>query len=117
MATKQSKAELTRLLENGIREVGDIPRDRFYIVVRDVVARGAPPSELIASVLVRFLPSGAPYCCGEPSCYSHAFRDDGATALGDYMRRKLNLRHTVTVQLNVTAEYFNEIRFTAFEGS
>ena len=117
MATKQSKAELIRLLEDGIREVGDIPRDRFYIIVRDVVVQGVPPTEVIASVLVRFLPSGAPYCCGEPSCYSRVFREGGASAVGDYVRRKLDLRHTLVVRLNVTAEYFDDIRFTAFEGS
>jgi len=116
MMTKQSKAALIQLLENGIRDVGDICSDRFYIIVRDVVVSGAPPKALVASVFVRFLPSGAPFCCGEPSCYSRVFRDDGADELGEYVRRKMDLRQTVTVQLDVSVEYFEGIEFTAIQG-
>ena len=72
---------------------------------------GSPPAKLIASVLVRFLPAGEPYCCGEPSCYSTAFRKEGITELGDYMRRQMNLRQTVTVELNVNSEYYDGIVF------
>ena len=63
---------------------------------------GSPPTHVAASVLVGFLPSGAPFCCGEPGCYSHVFCESGAEDLGDYLRRKMNLRHTVTSRFNAT---------------
>jgi len=116
MATKQSKAELTRLLEAGIREVGDLDPRRFFIIVRNVVATGSPPSSLRASVLLRFLPGGEPYCCGEPGCYSTVFRVDGATDLGEHMRRKMNLRQTVSVDLHVEPEYYDNISFSSHRG-
>lgn len=113
LPTKQSHGALVRLLESGIREIGDLRSDRFFIIVRVVVVSGSPPTKLLASVLVRFLPAGAPFCCGEPSCYSAVFRDDGAKELGDYMRRKMNLQHTVSVALNVAAEDYDDISFSA----
>jgi len=116
MATKQSKAALIRLVENAIRDVGDLPRNKFYVLVRDLDVSGSPPTHVVASVLVRFLPSGAPFCCGEPGCYSPVFCESGAEELGDYLRRKMNLRHTVTVALRSDVEYFDGIEFTAFQG-
>lgn len=116
MATKQSQATLIRLLESGLREVGDLDKGRFFIIVQNVVASGSPPDSLVASVSVRFLPGGAPYCCGEPSCYSRVFRDDGIADLGDFMRRKMNLRQTVSVELKVHAEYYDGISFSAHRG-
>ncbi len=117
MATKQSHAELTRLLEAGIREVGDLEPNRFFIIVRNVVSTGAPPSLLRASVLLRFLPGGEPFCCGEPMCHSSVFRDDGIDELGDYMRRKMNLRQAVSVELHVDAAYDDSISFSSHRGS
>ena len=116
MATKQSKAALIRLVENGIRDVGDIPRDKFYVLVRDIDVSGSPLTHVVASVLVRFLPSGEPFCCGESGCYSRVFCNSGAEELGDYLRRKMNLRHTVTVELRCAVEYVDGIEFTAFQG-
>ena len=116
MATKQSKAALIRLVENGIRDVGNIASNKFYVLVRDINVSGSPPNHIVASVLVRFLPSGAPFCCGEPGCYSRVFCASGAEELGEYLRRKMNLRHMVTVKLQCTAEYFDGIEFTELHG-
>lgn len=113
MATKKSKAALTRLIEHAIRDVSDLPRNRFYVLVRNVVVSGSPPTHIVASVLLRFLPAGAPFCCGEPGCYSHAFCDSAAEDLGEYVRRKMNLRHSVTVAVRCDVEYFDGIAFTA----
>jgi hypothetical protein len=116
MATKQSKAALIPLVENGIRDVGDLPPNKFYVLVRDIDVSGSPPNKIVASVLVRFLPSGVPFCCDEPGCYSRVFCDSGADELGDYLRRKMNLRQTVTVELRCAVEYFDNFEFTAFQG-
>lgn len=113
MPNKHSQSELVRLLELGIREVGDLDSERFYILVQNVVAIGKPPAKLVATVLVRFLPAGAPYCCGEPSCYSNVFRDAGARELGEFMRGKMKLRQTVDVALNILSEYYDGIKFSS----
>lgn len=113
MSTKQSQAELIRLLEVGIREVGNLDPSRFFIIVRNVTAAGSPPHSLRASVLLRFLPSGEPYCCGEPGCYSSVFCDDGTGQLGEHIRRKMNLRQAVSVDLHVDAEYYDNISFSS----
>ena len=113
MSTKQSQAELIRLLETGIREVGNLDPSRFFIIVRSVTAAGSPPHSLRASVLLRFLPGGEPYCCGEPGCYSSVFCDDGVDELGEHIRRKMNLRQTVAVDLHVDAEYYDNISFSS----
>lgn len=102
---------MIRLLESGIREVGGLQKERLFVVIRDLVANGSPPTRLRASVLLRFLPTGEPFCCGEPSCHSRVFRDEGIAELCEYMRRKMNLRHTVSVELNVSAEYYEGISF------
>lgn len=115
MKTKQSRAALIRLLETAIRDVGDIDSQKLYVLVRDVEASGSPPTRIVASLLVRFVPSGAPFCCGEPACYLRVFREDGAEELGDYVRRKMNLRHQVTVELEVSVEYFDGIEFAAHQ--
>ena len=114
MAIKQSQAEMIRILESGIREVGDLDQRRFFIIVSNVVVKGSPPDSISASVSVRFLPDGAPYCCGEPSCYSRVFRENGLADLGEFMRRKMNLRQPVSVELNVHPIYFDGITFSAF---
>lgn len=114
MPSKQSQAELIRLLESGIREVGDLDSQQFFIIVSNVLVTGAPPENISASVSVRFLPDGAPYCCGEPGCYSRVFRENGLAELGDFMRRKMNLRQPVSVELNVHPIYFEGITFSAF---
>lgn len=113
MSSKHSQAELIRIVESGIREVGDLDPRRFFILVRNVIASGSPPDQLKASVLVRFLPAGAPYCCGEPSCYSPVFGHNGMVELGDYVRREMHLRQTVAVELNTSVEYYDGIVFSA----
>ena len=114
MATKQSKAATIRLLEQAIRDVGDLSHKRFYVLVRDIVVSGSPPTHIVASVLVRFLPDGAPFCCGELGCYSQMLGDSGSDELDDYIRRKMNLRLQVNVTLECEVEYFEGIEFTAF---
>ena len=116
MPTKHSRAELIRLVESGIREVGNLSTDRFYVIVRNVTVSGSPISSVVASVLVRFLPAGAPFCCGEPACYSNVFRDDGMAELGDYLRRQMNLRQSVSVEIKLDVEYYEGIKFTALDG-
>jgi len=86
------------------------------VLVRDIDVTGSPPNHIVASVLVRFLPSGTPFCCAEPVCYSRIFCDSGAEELGDYLRRKMNLRRTITVELRCAVEYFHDIEFTALQG-
>ncbi len=105
---------MIRLVETGIREVGNIPSNELYVLVRDIGVRGSPPREIVASVLVWFLPAGEPFCCGEPGCYSRVFSGTGAQELGDYLQRKMNLRHTVNVRLQCSVEYLGVIEFTAF---
>ena len=117
MATKQSQAALIRLLEAGFRDVGNLDSKRFFLIVRNVAAAGSPPHTLRATVLVRFLPGGAPYCCGEPACYSRVFREDGIEELGDYVRRKMNLKQTVNVELKVCTEHYDGIAFTSHPSS
>lgn len=111
MATKQSRAALIRLVETGLRDVGSISSDKFFVLVRDINVSGSPPSHIVAAVLVRFLPAGAPFCCGEPGCYSRVFIE--TEELGDYLRRRMNFRHSVRIELNCTVEYFDGIEFTA----
>ena len=113
MSSKHSQAELTRIIESGIRDVGDLDPRRFFVLVRNVIASGSPPDKLRAAVLVRFLRAGAPYCCGEPVCYSGVFGSDGMVELGDYARRKMNLLQPVEVELNTSVEYYEGIVFTA----
>lgn len=115
MATKHSKAVLVRLIEDAIRDVGDVSRKKVYVLVREIEVSGSPPIHIIASVLIRFLPTGAPFCCGEPGCYSRVFCDSCSEELGDYVRRRMNLRHTVRVTLHFDVEYFDGIEFTAFQ--
>ena len=110
MSTKQSQAELIRLLESGIREVGNLDPTRFFIIVRHVEVSGKPPNKLIGWVLVRFLPTGAPWCCGEPLCYSRVFGDSGE--LADHIGRKMNLDQEMSVELKIATEYYEGIRFT-----
>ena len=105
---------MIRMLEAGIRDVGDVDPNRFCVIVRDVVVSGSPPTKLRASVLVRFLPAGEPFCCGEPACYSPVFSDEGAVELGDELRRSMKLQHTVSVDLCVDVEYYDGISFTGF---
>ena len=112
MNRKHSQAALIRMLESGIREIGDLDSKRFYIVVRDVKATGSPITKLQAFVVVRFLPAGGPFCCGEPSCYSKAFRDSGSEELGDFVRRKMSLQHEVSVELKVIVEFYDGIQFS-----
>ena len=115
MATKRSASELRQLLANAIDVVGDIPRDRLHVNVRDVEAHGRPPEHLTASVLVRFLPTGSPFCCGEPACYSRVFDEHVWEELGDQLRRDMGLKQRVTVQLDVEVEYYDGIVFTALQ--
>ena len=97
-------------------ELGELEPNRFFIIKRRVLATGSPLSSLRASVLLRFLPGGEPYCCGEPGCYASVFRDEGVADLGDYLRRKMNLRQKVVVDLHVDAEYYDNISFSSRRG-
>ena len=112
MKSKHSQAALIKLLESAIQEVGDLDSKRFYLMVRNVEVLGSPPTNIRAWALLRFLPSGAPFCCGEPACYSRVFRQGAMEELGDFVRRNMNLQHDISVELNVEAEYFNGIKFS-----
>ena len=111
MQSRKSRAELIRLLELAIREVGNLDSTRFYVVVRDVEVVGSPPERLVAWAMVRFLPAGAPFCCGEPACYSRAFREEGRVELGEFVARRMNIEHEIDVELKTAAEYFPDIEF------
>ena len=113
MSNKKSKAELIRLLESGIREVGNVDARRFYVLVKDVITTGSPPERMEVYVVLRFLPGGAPYCCGEPLCYSRVFSEDGMEELGDWLARQMGLKQEIAVELKVGAEYYPDIEFKA----
>ena len=108
---------MIRLVEEAIRNVGEIPRDRLYVLVRDVQITGSPPRQIAAAVVVRFLPAGAPFCCGEPLCYSSAFTEQGHEEIGEYLRRKMGLRHALVFKCDTTVEYYDGIEFTAYPHS
>lgn len=108
---KRSKAELIRLLELAIRDVGDLDSNRFYLLVRDVVATGSPPQKIVAYAMLRFLPGGQPFCCGEPACYSRAFREEGLEDLAEFVARQMNIEDEIEVELKTAVEYFPDIEF------
>ena len=115
MAAANSRSKYTRVVEEAIRDTANLPPGKFYVLVRGVRAVGSPPSHLAADVLIRFLPDGAPFCCGEPGCYSRVFQEGGTEELAESVRRRLKLRQPLTIRLNCDVQYFEGIEFTAFQ--
>ena len=109
--SKHSQSSLVRLLENAIRDVGDIDSKKLYVLVRHVETKGSPPESLDVDVLVRFLAAGSPFCCGEPLCHSRAFGSAGGVEMGEYVARKMNLDQEVSVRLKVDVEYSDGVKF------
>lgn len=44
------------------------------------------------------------------------FGDAGIDDLGEYIGRKMNLQHSVAVELQVATEYYNGISFSSVPG-
>ncbi len=110
MATKHSKAEIIRLVESAIDDVGGTPK--LNIMVRDVLVSGSPPERITAFVIVRFLESAGPFCCGEPGCYSKAFSSSGEIEMVEFLQRKMNLRHDISLTLKTEVDYAPGVKFT-----
>jgi len=98
MTSKRSKAEIIRLVEAAIEDVGGTPK--LNVMVRDVKVSGSPPEKIIAKVIVRFLKDAGPYCCGEPTCYSNAFTTNGEIEIGDFLRSNFKPKSTMRQELN-----------------
>jgi hypothetical protein len=117
MKTKQAKAALIRLIEDGIAQIANLPPEEISVLVRDVEARGSPPKEITIYMSVFFLPAGSPFCCGEPDCHSSFFLEKGRKELGEYLRKKMHLRHEVVVDYRVGVEYAKGVEFEAYPRS
>jgi len=114
MPTKHSKAELIRLLEAGIREEGNLDPAHFFVLVRDVIASGSPPEKIIGYVVLRFLPAGSPFCCGEPLCHLNLLGSEGQGRLGEWLQREMGITQCIDVELKIKPEYGSGVEFKSF---
>jgi hypothetical protein len=110
MRSKKSKAELIRLVEAGIEEVGGT--EKLSLLVRDLIVKGSPPDKFTIFLTVRFLSGAAPFCCGEPACYSKLFSTKGEQQLAEYLRREMNLDQDISLDIKSDVQYFDGIEFT-----
>ena len=112
MASKQSTAELVRLVGAAVADECGLPRPGLWLCVDDVRAAGRPPARLRAWATLHFLPAGSPFCCGEPGCHLPLWPDRLA-AVGDRVRRAMGLRQPVAVEFPdwIDVRYHAGVRF------
>ena len=108
----RSQRELARLVEAAVTEICQLPRERFWFVVKNVVAHGHPPERLEVWATLHFLTAGSPFCCGEPGCHM-GLRGERLERVGDHVRRAMGLEQRVTVEFGKRnrVEYHEEVRF------
>src|SRR6266700_3036701 len=97
MGGKRSEAELRRLVAKAVAEVCGIPRLGLWFSVDAVESAGHPPEKLRVWATLHFLPTGLPFCCGEPECHLGLFGAQLA-AIGDHVRREMQLQGPVAVE-------------------
>ena len=97
METKQSQCELKRLVEDAVSTVCRLPRRGLWLCVDHVQTLGRPPDDLRVWATLHFLPTGSPFCCGEPNCHLGLF-GERLVEVGDHIRRAMGVRQIVTVE-------------------
>ena len=113
MTTKRSKHELKRLLEDAIATVCRLPRPGLWFVIDEVDITGAPPKQLRFWGTLHFFDRGSPFCCGEPGCHLALHSKRLRDAIGDHMRRSMNLRHCVEIEgVDIAAYHHDGVTFS-----
>jgi hypothetical protein len=97
MATRRSRHELRRLVEEAVAEVCGLPRPGLWFCVDEIEPSGWPPERLRVWATLHFLPAGSPFCCGEPGCHLGLF-GERETQVGDHVRRAMGLEQPVRVE-------------------
>lgn len=110
--TKQSQAELHRLVEQAISEICETTSHNLWFCVDEVQAKGKPPHRLNVWATLHFLPGGPPFCCGEPRCHLWLFGVKLAQ-VGEHIQRAMGLKQKVTVNFKdqIGVNYHDGVNF------
>lgn len=92
---KRSHHELKRLIEEAVSEQCDLRARGLWLCVDDLEVVGHPPSQIRVWATLHFLPTGSPFCCGEPGC--HLGLPERLPAINDHLRRSMGMTQPVTV--------------------
>lgn len=112
MVSKRSQCELKRLVEAAVAEVCGLPRLGLWFCVDAVEPAGHPPECLRAWATLHFLPTGSPFCCGEPGCHLWLFGERLAK-VGEHVRRAMRLKQSVNVEFGdrIGVQYHPGVEF------
>lgn len=110
---KRSNHELTRLVEEAVRDEWDLEGRGLQLIVSRVEPSGRPPERLKIWATLHFLPAGSPFCCGEPGCHLTLY-GEGLDRVADRVRRAMGLRQPVSVDFGdrIEARYHDGVEFT-----
>jgi hypothetical protein len=112
MSGKRSQAELRRLIGAAVDAVCRLPRSALWLCITRVEAAGKPPSILRVWATLHFLPTGSPFCCGEPGCHL-GLSGERLAEVGDHIRRAMRLRQPVAVEFagRIGVQYYPGVEF------
>jgi hypothetical protein len=112
MHSKRSKHEMKRLVESAVAEACRFPRPGLWFCVDEIDVIGNLPERLQVWATLHFLPTGSPFCCGEPGCHLAIWQERSAD-IGDHLRRAMGLRQTVTVDFGerIAVNYHAGVEF------
>lgn len=109
---KRSEHELKRLIEEAVDEGCGLHSHGLWLCVEKVELSGHPPASLKVWATLHFLPSGSPFCCGEPECHL-GLRKRGEF-VADHVRRAMHLEHPISVDFGnrIGVHYHEGVLFT-----
>ncbi len=112
-AAKRSEHELMRLVERAVVDVFDPAKKGLSFLVDAVEASGRPPERLKVWATLHFLPSGSPFCCGEPICHLGLFDTGRLSEVSEHVQRAMGLRHEVVLDFGnrIATQYHAGVEF------
>ena len=95
-SNKPTARAVRSAVEHAVTEVCGLASRGLSFRVQRVRLVGCPITRIEVWATLHFLPSGSPFCCGEPGCHLWLF-EDRLVQVSEYVRRRLRLKQPVAV--------------------
>jgi hypothetical protein len=107
-----AKGEIGQLVQEAVATECNLAARGLYFSVNEVDLRGNPLERIVVWATLHFLPTGSPFCCGEPGCHLCLW-DERLEAVQLRVRRALNLQNPLSIDFGnrINVYYHDGVEF------
>lgn len=108
----QNRLKLRRAIERAVSEACNLHPSRLWFGIDEVEITGRPAERIEVWATLRFLPSGGPFCCGEPGCHL-ALSIDRLREIEELVRAEMDWADAVPLDFGdrIGAQYDADVTF------